>query len=186
MIVIIFQLCGTAVQFLVSTLSGHSFRISELPVLPWLAFTIWALFYLIYPVAAAGRTLGMALVGLRVVKPDGSRVTSREAFIRLLTLPLSFIIVCYGFIMILVNADHRALHDRLGGTAVIYGWDVEGRTDQVSRGAGQRLSDGRSELQSRPARLTTIASWVDLASTTTASSPPGFSSRCGVHGGTYT
>ena len=39
---------------------------------------------------------------------------------------------------------------------------------------------------SGPGRLTTIASWELRARTTTASSSPGFSSRCGVCGGTNT
>jgi len=37
-----------------------------------------------------------------------------------------------------------------------------------------------------PGRLTTIASWLLRAMTTTASSPVGFSSRCGTNGGTKT
>ena len=36
----------------------------------------------------------------------------------------------------------------------------------------------------RLGRLTTMASWLLRAMTTTASSAPGFSSRCGTYGGT--
>ena len=38
----------------------------------------------------------------------------------------------------------------------------------------------------RPGRLTTMASWLLRAMTTTASASVGFSSRCGVTGGTNT
>ena len=124
LIVLIFDVLVSALQFVVTTLLGHPVRLNQLPVLPWLIFALWALFYLIYPVGSVGKTMGMSLVGLRIVKPDGSKVTTREAVIRLVALPLSFIILCYGFIMILVRADHRALHDRIGGTAVIYDWDA--------------------------------------------------------------
>jgi uncharacterized RDD family membrane protein YckC len=123
-IVLIFDLVGNAAQFLVTTLTNHQFRISELPVLPWLLLVLWALAYLIYPVGAVGKTLGMAIVGLRVVRPDGQVATHREATIRLLALPLSFITLLYGFIMIVAHPDHRALHDRIGNTAVVYDWDA--------------------------------------------------------------
>jgi uncharacterized RDD family membrane protein YckC len=124
LIVLIFDVVTSAIQFVISTLIGHTTRLNQLPVLPWLIFTLWALAYLIYPVGAVGKTAGMSLVGLRIVKPDGSSVGTREAVIRLIALPLSFIILCYGFVMILVHADHRALHDRIGGTAVVYDWDA--------------------------------------------------------------
>ena len=123
-IVLIFDVMGSAAEFLVSTLTGRQFRISELPVLPWLLLALWALAYLIYPVGAVGKTLGMAIVGLRIVKPDGQAATPREATIRLIALPLSFVTLLYGFVMIWVHADHRALHDRIGNTAVVYDWDA--------------------------------------------------------------
>ena len=43
-----------------------------------------------------------------------------------------------------------------------------------------------ADYASRPGRLTTIASWLLRAITTTASVSVGFSSRCGVNGGTKT
>jgi uncharacterized RDD family membrane protein YckC len=113
-------------QFLVSTLSGHTFKVSDLPVASWLALTAWAIFYCAYPVAAGGRTFGMAVTGLRVVRPDGSPVGGREALIRVLALPLSFLTLGVGFLLILLRRDGRALQDLIGGTAVVYGWDARG------------------------------------------------------------
>ena len=45
-------------------------------------------------------------------------------------------------------------------------------------------SRGRSTADHRLSRLTTMPSWLLRAMTTTASSPAGFSSRCGTYGGT--
>jgi uncharacterized RDD family membrane protein YckC len=103
---------------------GHQFRLTELPVLPWLGFTIWAVLYCTYPVATVGKTLGMAIVGLRVVRSDGSRVGAHGAILRFVALPLSFMTLGFGFLLILLRRDHRALQDLIGGTAVIYGWDA--------------------------------------------------------------
>src|SRR5581483_7939546 len=53
--------------------------------------------------------------------------------------------------------------------------DGAGQLGRLAQLTGQRLG-----------RLTTIPSWLLRAMTTTASSGPGFSSRCGTNGGTYT
>jgi uncharacterized RDD family membrane protein YckC len=75
-------------------------------------------------VAAGGRTFGMAVAGLRVVRPDGSPVGGREALVRVLALPLSFLTLGIGFLLIVFRHDRRALQDLIGGTAVVYGWDA--------------------------------------------------------------
>ena len=90
----------------------------------WLTLTLWAIFYCAYPVAAGGRTFGMAVAGLRVVRPDGSPVGGREALVRVLALPLSFLTLGIGFLLIVLRHDRRALQDLIGGTAVVYGWDA--------------------------------------------------------------
>jgi uncharacterized RDD family membrane protein YckC len=123
-IVLVADIVGTAIQFLVTTLSGHEFHLTELPILPWLLFAIWAVVYCTYPVAATGKTLGMAIVGLRVVRPDGSHARGRQAVVRFVALPLSFITLGVGFLLILLRRDHRALQDLIGGTAVVYTWDA--------------------------------------------------------------
>ncbi len=141
-IVLISDIIGAAVQFVVSTLLGHQFHLTELPILPWLGFTIWAVLYCTYPVATVGKTLGMALTGLRVVRPDGSRVGARGAILRFVALPLSFITLGFGFLLILLRRDHRALQDLIGGTAVVYGWDA--------RAARLRFLAGRHGVTGAP------------------------------------
>ena len=42
----------------------------------------------------------------------------------MLVFPLSFLVLCLGFIMILLGRERRALHDVIAGTAVVYGWDA--------------------------------------------------------------
>ena len=123
-VVFVYTLFANVVQFLVSTLSGDDFKLSDLHVASWLTLTLWAIFYCAYPVAAGGRTFGMAVTGLRVVRPDGSPVGGREALVRVLALPLSFLTLGIGFLLILLRQDSRALQDLIGGTAVVYGWDA--------------------------------------------------------------
>jgi uncharacterized RDD family membrane protein YckC len=66
----------------------------------------------------------MAVLGIRVVKSDGSPVGARQAIIRTLTLPLSIIVFGLGFLGILTNPRRYAWHDRFAKTAVVYSWDA--------------------------------------------------------------
>jgi uncharacterized RDD family membrane protein YckC len=91
-------------------------------------FAVWELTYFGYCWATAGRTPGMALLGLRVVRADGAELDPWRGVVRALVFPLSIILCGLGFIGILVQREHRALHDLLAGTAVVYSWD-----DRVTR-----------------------------------------------------
>ena len=39
-------------------------------------------------------------------------------------LPLSFLLFGFGFVLIVLRGDRRALHDLIGGSAVVYAWDA--------------------------------------------------------------
>jgi uncharacterized RDD family membrane protein YckC len=80
----------------------------------------WAFLYQFVSLVIAGRTPGKGIVGLRVVLDDGSPIGQRAAFVRTLTYPLSFALLGLGLLPILVGRRHRALHDMLAGTAVVY------------------------------------------------------------------
>jgi uncharacterized RDD family membrane protein YckC len=139
-VVFLYVLFVTVVQFFVGILSGHQFKLSNLPVASWLILIVWAVFYCAYPVAAGGRTFGMAVAGLRVVRPDGSAVSGRQALVRVLALPLSFLTLGIGFLLILLRKDGRALQDLIGGTAVVYGWDARAaRLRFLARGGSEDL-----------------------------------------------
>lgn len=123
-VVFLYDLLVRVVEVLVSTISGENFTLVKVPAVSWLLLILVATMYCVYPVAAGGRTLGMAIVGLRVVRPDGTSVGNREAVVRLLALPLSFLTLGIGFLLILFRRDGRALHDLIGRTSVVYGWDA--------------------------------------------------------------
>ncbi len=88
------------------------------------AYVAWLFVYYAYPWAVSGKTVGMALIGIRVVRSDGSPVRPRGAALRTAALPLSFLTLGLGFLPILVGQHRRALHDRIAGTAVVYSWDA--------------------------------------------------------------
>ncbi len=88
-----------------------------------LAYLVWVLLYLWISVAIFGRTVGKAVLGVRVVGADGSTaLRSRQAFLRAFTYPLSFVIFGIGLLGIIFGKERRAWHDHFAGTAVVYDW----------------------------------------------------------------
>jgi uncharacterized RDD family membrane protein YckC len=77
---------------------------------------------LVYCVAfwiLAGQTPGKRLMGLVVVKRDGSRVRLGAALLRWVGYWLSGILFL-GYLWVLVDNRRQALHDKLAGTLVAY------------------------------------------------------------------
>lgn len=74
-----------------------------------------------------GQTLGKLLLGLRVVRADGSNPRLARSLVRSLAYSLSAILGI-GFLMVLITRDRRGLHDYLAGTFVVYGWPAKPRT----------------------------------------------------------
>jgi uncharacterized RDD family membrane protein YckC len=85
------------------------------------ATTIWLLLYFVVSWAAAGRTPGMAVLGLLVMRGDGTPVGWGRALIRASVLPFS-LIAGIGFLGVVVGRKHRALQDVLADTRVVLDW----------------------------------------------------------------
>jgi uncharacterized RDD family membrane protein YckC len=107
-----------------------------------ITLTLWAFLYFSVPWAVSGRTPGMLFLGLRVVRRDGSPLDPGHAFLRALVLPLSFIPFGLGLIGVLVGREHRALHDVLAKTTVVYAWDAQ--KARLRRLARARTSGARA------------------------------------------
>lgn len=120
----LFTLGAAAVAFSVQLVTGQKFSLTNHQVVSLGAAVVWEFLYFSYQWALSGRTIGMALLGVRVVDAGGSPIGTRQAVIRTLTLPLSFLILGLGFVGILTNRHRQALHDRLARTAVVYSWDA--------------------------------------------------------------
>jgi uncharacterized RDD family membrane protein YckC len=67
-----------------------------------------------------GQSLGKKLVGIRIVRLDGSPVTVDVGILRWLATILSGLILCIGYFMAAWSENHQALHDQMVSTIVIY------------------------------------------------------------------
>ena len=70
-------------------------------------------------VAKLSATPGKLAVGLRVLRPDGSRLDLGRAIGRYFAKVLSAMILCIGFIMVAFDSEKRGLHDMICDTRVI-------------------------------------------------------------------
>jgi uncharacterized RDD family membrane protein YckC len=121
---LLFSLGGVVVEYVLSVLLREPVHFAESSIAARIALLVWAFVYMAYPLAASGRTFGMAIVGVRAVRADGSDLDQRHAMVRVLALPLSFLLFGLGFFLILLRRDRRALHDLIASTAVVYAWDA--------------------------------------------------------------
>jgi uncharacterized RDD family membrane protein YckC len=94
-------------------------RVTALLSLASLSTVFLAWFWI--PVALFGRTLAMALLGIAVVRRDGSVVNSTRALVRAVVLPISLLAPVL-FLSLLLGRERRTLHDVVADTAVVYDW----------------------------------------------------------------
>jgi len=66
-----------------------------------------------------GQTPGKMLVGIRVIRADGSPLTSVDVLLRTLGFFVSMFVFLLGFLWLLVDRDGQGWHDKIADTRVI-------------------------------------------------------------------
>jgi uncharacterized RDD family membrane protein YckC len=145
----VFTLALAAIFYVVEIVTGKQVSWNRQDILVVVLFVAWQFFYFGYSWAVSGRTFGMAVLGVRVVRADGAVAEPRRGVVRALVFPLSFLLFGLGFLGILVQRERRALHDLIAGTAVIYAWDA--------RAAQLRFLAREAETAAPPAPASPLA-----------------------------
>jgi uncharacterized RDD family membrane protein YckC len=83
--------------------------------------TLWSVGYFIFFWVTTGQTPGDRLMQIRVQDAvSGRPLPFGRAAVRLAGAVLSALLLFLGYLMILVDSQRRALHDRLVGSVVVY------------------------------------------------------------------
>lgn len=83
------------------------------------AFTL-VLFNWVYLCVRDGQSLGQRLIGIRVVREDGTLLTYKTAVLRhLIGYPLTILVAGLGIFWMLFDARQQGWHDKLAGTLVV-------------------------------------------------------------------
>lgn len=83
---------------------------------------LWIALFILYEIIFTSgnrRTLGKKIMGIRVLKKDGSYPTVFSAFFRVTGYFISSFILNLGYIMAAFTPNKRALHDYMAGTIVV-------------------------------------------------------------------
>ncbi len=110
-----YMLTLAATSFAARVLTGKDITWNRGDIWVIITYAVWAFLYFAYSWAASGRTAGMALFGVRVVRDDGTDASGRRAVVRTLALPLSFLFLGLGFAGILLGTGAgRCMTSSLG------------------------------------------------------------------------
>ena len=120
----LFTLGAYAFGFFLQLVTGQSVQVSHNQIAWAVGLVVWEFLYFSFQWSLGGRTIGMAVLGIKVVQTDGNPIGARQAVIRTLALPLSFLFFGLGFVGIVLTRDRHAWHDRIARTAVVYSWDA--------------------------------------------------------------
>jgi uncharacterized RDD family membrane protein YckC len=139
-----FSLALAGISYCVQVVTGHQVHWSKSNIVVVIIYFGWLFVYFAYSWAMSGRTFGMAALGIRVVRDDGTDLPPSRAIVRTLAFPLSFLLLGLGFLGILVGREHRALHDVIAGSAVIYAWDARAARLRFLARQAELTADGDS------------------------------------------
>ncbi len=119
-----FTLIVAGAVFMFQLISGDDFKVVGRRGIGYVvALVVWIFIYTWVSLVVYGKTVGKAVLGIRVVASDGSIVLSgRQALVRAVTYPLSFAPLFLGLVGIVFGRERRAWHDHFAGTAVVYDW----------------------------------------------------------------
>jgi uncharacterized RDD family membrane protein YckC len=142
-ILLILGMASAAISYVIP---GTVSLYHDTTILTDVILVLWFFTYFAYQWALSGKTLGMAIFGLRVVTAEGAPITGRQAAIRTLFLPVSLALAIFALTGIIYRVDHRAWHDRVAKTCVVYDWDARAaRLLWLARQHDQR-SAGRTPI----------------------------------------
>jgi uncharacterized RDD family membrane protein YckC len=99
-------------------------NISEWLILPQLILgnllsVLVAVAYFIIFWVWRGQTPGKMVMGIKIIRPDGSNMTPSIAFLRYLGYIISTLVLFIGFIWIAFDKQKQGFHDKIAGTFVV-------------------------------------------------------------------
>jgi len=143
------------VSFVVQIVTGSPVSWHRDNIAAVIIYAAWQFVYFGFQWAANGKTLGMSLLGVHIVRADGTRMEPWRGWVRSLTFPLGFLTLGLGFLGILVQRERRAVYDLIAGTAVVYAWDARAaRLRFLARQAEPVVAGAAAPTPAKPVAVT--------------------------------
>jgi len=113
---IILMVAAFVLGFLVNFLIRHAIAGT---ILQQTISIVLSISYTVYFLGKYSATPGKMACGLKVVRPDGEKISYARACGRFFAEFLSSMILCIGYIIVAFDEEKRALHDRICDTRVV-------------------------------------------------------------------
>ncbi len=110
-----FKLTGV-MQNVITYLQNSGFELISGSII----FALFVIGYFAFFWSLVGFTPGKAVLGLRVVKHNGAKISFFRAIIRFFSYWISAIPIFLGFLWVLWDPKRQAWHDKIAGTQVLY------------------------------------------------------------------
>lgn len=117
----IFTLATAVTTWLLTTLGVSDGNAAEWTLWGTALFLVWLFTYWWVGLSLTGRTVGKAVVGLKVLGRQGTPLTGAAAAMRTIMEPVSFATVI-GIAVVLVTPRRTTLHDAVARTCEVYDW----------------------------------------------------------------
>ena len=92
---------------------------------------ILSIFYFVGFWTGGGQTMGMTVLGMKVVTSDGSQLSTGKALLRYFGYILNAILLSIGFLWVAYDPKRQGWHDKIAGTLVVYVGDEFSPSDKV-------------------------------------------------------
>lgn len=83
-------------------------------------FSLFVIGYFVFFWTLVGFTPGKALLGIKVVRMNGGKLSFGRSLLRFFSYWISAIPIFLGFLWVLWDPNRRAWHDKIAGTQVLY------------------------------------------------------------------
>jgi uncharacterized RDD family membrane protein YckC len=102
-----------------------------LELLTVLCLLLFSIFYYVGFWTNDGQTMGKTIVGLKVIRTDGTQLSVGRALLRYLGYIVSASLFSIGFLWAAFDPKRQGWHDKLAGTLVVYSETEFAATDKV-------------------------------------------------------
>jgi uncharacterized RDD family membrane protein YckC len=100
---------------------AHFFLLSDDNVAALGTFATTAYYTITWSRFGGGKTVGMRLLGIRVVSMNGEPIDLWRALMRAMALAISIAVLLLGVALVLVDRKKQGLHDKIARTYVVRG-----------------------------------------------------------------
>ena len=111
---------------LVDSFTAYKYPERELPVdtmVLWLGLLVSVIYFVGYW-AKSGQTIGKLVLGIRIIRPDGSALSWGRALLRYVGYLISGLVLSLGFLWLAFDRKRQGWHDKIAGTVVVQADEV--------------------------------------------------------------